>query len=317
MTYARPEDITRRRSGKGFSYWTADGEHLEDPAQLSRIKALVIPPAWTEVGIAADPEAPLQATGLDQAGRIQYLYHPRWREQQEQEKFARSLRFAAVLPRVRRRVTVDLRGDDERLRALAVALRMIDTMALRVGGEQYAEENGSFGVSTLRRRHVELTEDGIRLLFRGKSGGTWDVGSRDPQLRRFFGDRPRTPTGAAALCWPERRGRRVIWHGVPAAEINAYLGTAAGGHYTAKDFRTWQGTTAAARAMAAADRRGLAPGDAVSQAVDEAAALLHNTKAVARSSYIHPELISRFEQDPGLLRGGRLTDGRIRSILAD
>ncbi len=307
------EGFTRRRAGRGYTYWTRDGRRVVDQDQLDRIRGLVIPPAWADVWIAADPEAHVQATGVDDAGRTQYIYHPEWRARRDREKFARSLAFAAVLPDVRRRVTRDLRGDDERRRALAAAIRMIDTMALRVGGEQYAEENASFGASTLQRRHVSVEGSTVHLVFRGKAGSAWDVRTRDAELARFFTDRPRTPRSAPAVCWPEQQGRRRIWHGVSAGDINAYLADAAGGHFTAKDFRTWQGTVVAESALAAAARVGETSPAAVTSAVKATARYLHNTPAVARGSYIDPRVVDLFER--GRVIRGRPTERKVRDLL--
>lgn len=305
--------FTRRRAGRGFTYWGANGRRVTNAEQLERIRALVIPPAWQEVWIAADADAHVQATGVDEAGRTQYLYHPAWREQRDREKFLRAVAFADLLPSVRRRVTRDLRGHDERRRALAAAVRMIDSMALRVGGEQYAEENGSFGASTLRRRHVAVRGDTVHLVFRGKSGSEWDVRSTDTDLAAFFTDRPRTPGSASAVCWPEQQGRRRLWHGISAADINAYLGELSGGHFTAKDFRTWQGTVVAAGALAAAASAGETSPAAVVAAVRATAESLHNTPAVARDSYIDPLVIELFEK--GRVIRGRPTDRKVLALL--
>lgn len=304
----------RRRTGRGFTYRSADGVRLTDPAELARIKELVIPPAWHDVWVSGEADAHIQAVGLDNAGRTQYIYHPAWREQQDEEKYARSLAFAGVLPKVRGRVTRDLSSSDERTQALAAAIRMIDSMALRVGGEQYAEENGSFGASTLRRRHVMVLDDTVRLTFRGKSGGDWDVYARDAQLAHFFETRPKTPSGGPALCWSQRRGRRRSWHGISASDINAYLGQIAGGHFTAKDFRTWQGTVVMAGELARAAEAGETAPGAVTSSVRATAEYLHNTPAVARDSYINPLVTELFEM--GVVVQGKVTDKKVLKLLA-
>ncbi len=306
--------FSRRRAGRGFTYWAANGHRISDGDQLNRIRDLVIPPAWQDVWIAADPDAHIQATGVDQAGRTQYLYHPGWRAQQDHEKFIRSLAFAQTLPELRRRVTRDLRGRNERRRALAAAVRLIDSLALRVGNEVYAEENGSFGASTLQRRHVDVQDDTVHLVFRGKAEAQWDVRTRDRDLARFFTDRPRTPRSAPAVCWPEQTGRRRAWRGVSAAEINEYVGRAAGGHFTAKDFRTWQGTVVAAGALGRALGAGETSPRAVTEAVHVTAEALHNTPSVARSSYINPRVIELFEK--GVTIQGRPSDRKILDLLS-
>ena len=304
---------TRRRAGKGYTYWGANGNRITNEDQIQRIKDLVIPPAWNEVWIASEPDVHIQATGVDDAGRIQYIYHPEWRAQQNEEKFVHSLAFAEVLPTVRRRVTRDLTGTDERRRALAAAIRMIDSLALRVGGAQYAEENGSFGASTLQRRHVSVLETTVHLRFKGKSGNDWDVRTTDAQLAAFFAARPKTPRSAPAVCWPEKQGRRKTWHGVSDADINDYLAEISGGHFTAKDFRTWRGTVVAAGELAHAARSGDTSPTAVTAAVKATAAYLHNTPAVARESYINPRVIELFEQ--GVTITGTATDAKVRKLL--
>ncbi|SEA32711.1 DNA topoisomerase-1 [Bowdeniella nasicola] len=317
MTVRRVEQgsggFTRRRAGKGFTYWGANGKRVTNDKQLQRIKDLVIPPAWDDVWIAASADDHIQATGVDDAGRLQYIYHPEWRAQQDDEKFIRSLAFAEALPSVRRRVTKDLKGSDERARALAAAVRMIDTMGLRVGGSQYAKENESFGASTLQRRHVEVTKSIVHLTFRGKSGGEWDVRVKDAALAEFFDSRPKTPRSALAVCWPEQQGRRRTWHGVSAADINAYLAEASGGHFTAKDFRTWQGTVVAAQALSRAAKAGDTSPEAVTAAIKTTAEWLHNTPAIARDSYINPRVIELFEK--GTVISGKATDAKVRALL--
>lgn len=305
--------FTRRRAGKGFTYWGANGKRVTSEAQLKRIKELVIPPAWDEVWIAPSKDDHIQATGVDDAGRLQYIYHPDWREQQDSEKFIRSLAFAEVLPTVRRRVTRDLKGSDERSRALAAAVRMIDKLGLRVGGSEYAKENESFGASTLQRRHVTVKGDTVHLTFRGKSGSDWDVRTRDQALAVFFTERPKTPKSAPAVCWPEQEGRRRTWHGVSAADINAYLADVSGGEFTAKDFRTWQGTVVAAQALGRAAATGDSSPQAVTAAIKQTAEWLHNTPAIARDSYINPRVIELFEK--GTVVKGKATDKKVRELL--
>lgn len=288
--------ITRRRAGKGFTYISANGRRIGSKKILSRIDELVIPPAWSDVWIASQPAAHIQATGVDEAGRTQYLYHPAWREMRDGEKFTRSLAFAQKLPTIRRAVTRDVKQDrDDRKRALAAAVRLIDKAGLRVGGQEYAQENGSFGASTLQRRHVDIEGDVLHLTFMGKSAGEWDVVIDDDQLVNFFDSVPKSPRSAPAICYPIRSGRRKEWHRVSAADINSYLGDIAGHGYTAKDFRTWQGTVVAARSLAHAFKAGLTSPEAERAAIKEAAEWLHNTPAIARDSYINPRVFELFE----------------------
>lgn len=289
--------ITRRKAGRGFTYIASNGRRITSESALQRIRDLVIPPAWTDVWIASQPNAHIQATGVDAAGRAQYLYHPRWREIRDSEKFTRSLSFAQALPSIRRTVTRDLKQDREpRRRALAAAIRLVDRAGLRIGGREYAQDNGSYGVATLQRRHVDVDGDRVHLHFTGKSSGLWDVWLDDELLCRFFEGIPRTPRTAPAVCHATMTGRRKHWHGVAETDINAYLADIAGHGFTAKDFRTWQGTVAAARSLALALRAGTTAPEAVTAAVTDVATWLHNTPSVARSSYVNPRVIALFEQ---------------------
>lgn len=289
--------ITRKTAGKGFAYISANGRRISSAPLLARIDNLAIPPAWDQVWISSDRRAHIQATGVDAAGRTQYIYHLQWRELRDDEKFIRSLAFAQRLPALRRAVTRDLKQEqDARKRALAAAVRLIDRAALRVGGAAYADENGSFGATTLQRRHVTAEGDALHLLFRGKSAGAWDIHLTDALLGEFFTAMPRTPRRGPALSHPVTSGRKKTWQAISDSEVNAYLGTVAGSGFTAKDFRTWQGTVAAALSLARAQRSGASSPAAVSAAIKEAAAWLHNTPAIARDSYVNPRVIALFEQ---------------------
>ncbi|MGB9036628.1 MAG: DNA topoisomerase IB [Paeniglutamicibacter sp.] len=289
--------IRRRVAGRGFSYVSANGRRIHSDRLLERINALAIPPAWTQVWIASAPSAHIQATGVDAAGRLQYIYHPRWRQMREHEKFIRSLAFAQRLPTIRRGVTRDLKQErDPRLRALAAAVRLMDRAGLRVGGAAYAQENGSFGATTLLKRHLSLEGDTVHLRFRGKSAGDWDVALTDKLLAAYFAALPHTPRSGPAICHAVPVGRRKEWKPVSDGEVNAYLGEVAGHGFTAKDFRTWQGTVVAALSLARSLRAGATSPEAVTAAIDEAAQWLHNTPAVARGSYVNPRLIDLFER---------------------
>ncbi|MGP5726210.1 hypothetical protein ACTXOR_10545 [Arthrobacter rhombi] len=225
------------------------------------------------VWIASQPNAHIQATGVDAAGPTQYLYHPRWREIRDSEMFTRSLSFAQSLPAIRRTVSRDLKQDqDPQRRALAATIRLVDRAGLRIGGREYARDNGSYGVSTLQRRHVDVEDGHVHLHFTGKSSGVWDVRLDDDLLYDVFAGIPQTPRSASAVCFAT--GRRKDWHGVNETDINADL---AGHGFTAKDFRTWQGTVVAASSLARALRVGTTAPEAVTAAVQEAAAWLHNT----------------------------------------
>lgn len=308
--------ITRRRAGRGFTYIAANGRRIASEERLARIRDLVIPPAWTDVWIASQPNAHIQATGVDAAGRTQYLYHPRWREIRDSEKFTRSMSFAQALPAIRRAVTRDLKqGRDPRRRALAAAVRLIDRAGLRVGGNEYAQDNGSFGASTLQRRHVAVEGDRVHLTFTGKSSGVWDVWLEDDLLRAYFDEIPQTPRTAPAICHAVVSGRRKEWHGISESAINSYLGEIAGHGFTAKDFRTWQGTVVAARSLALAFRAGATSPEAITAAVQDAADWLHNTPTIARSSYVNPRVIALFEQGQ-VADFGRQHDRAVLALLA-
>lgn len=317
LVQVQPGDggFARRRAGRGFTYVGANGRRITAPDTLERIRALAIPPAWAQVWIAAEENAQIQATGVDDAGRTQYLYHPLWRELRDEEKFVRSIAFAQSLPALRRAVTRDLaQRDDGRRRALAVAVRLMDRAGLRVGGAEYAEENGSFGAATLQRRHVSVDGDHVRLVFNGKSGNEWDVTLTDTRVAEFFEGVPRRPRTGPAICHPVQNGRRREWKGISGAEINAYLAHHAGPGFTAKDFRTWQGTVAAARALARSARAGDTSPSAVRAAIETAAVWLHNTPAVARGSYVNPRVVALFEKGRAV-NSPRASDNAVLDLL--
>ncbi len=307
--------IQRLKSGKGFAYRGPDGKSV-DAATRTRIHDLVIPPAWTEVWIAPFPNGHIQATGRDAAGRTQYLYHEAWRRQKDRVKFDRALELAASLPSARKRVTRDLRGDDARARTLAAAFRMLDAGSLRVGSERYAELHGSHGLSTLLCSHVVVSGDTVRLEFPGKSGQEWESELDDADLAAALRPLKRRGSTARLLAFKDASG----WHTVSAEDINAYVRDRTGGDFTAKDFRTLTGTVAAARSLA---RSGPQPtktarARAVRDAVKATADLLGNTLAVARSSYIDPRLVDRYDRGQTISRD-RLdaAETELRTLLGD
>ncbi|RAN76758.1 DNA topoisomerase I [Bacillus sp. SRB_336] len=308
--------INRRVAGRGFTYVSARGRRISSEKTLDRIDGLTIPPAWTHVWIATQANAHIQATGVDDAGRTQYIYHPRWREIRDSEKYIRSLAFAQRLPAIRRMVTRDLKQSvDERRRAVAAGVRLIDGAGLRVGGAAYAEENGSFGATTLQRRHVRVQGDDLHLVFRGKSAGDWDLRVKDELLVNYFASVPRTPGSGPALCYALRSGRRKQWNGISDADVNSYLADIVGHGFTAKDFRTWQGTVVAALSLARSFRSGATSPEAVAAAIRDAAEWLHNTPAIARDSYVNPRVIALFEQ--GIVaRPGRQKDRAVLALLS-
>lgn len=282
------------RSGRGFTYRDADGTTVRDAVLRQRIEELAIPPAWTEVWIAPHPNGHIQATGIDAAGRRQYLYHPSWRERQDRVKYDRALALAESLPVARRGVTIDLRGEEpSRERALAAAFRMLDTGSLRVGSEQYASEHGSFGLTTLRCAHASIVGgDTVHLEFPAKSGQEWESDIRDADLASVVRGLKRRGANARLLAWRDERG----WRPLTAAEVNADVRERTGGDFTAKDFRTLHGTVAAAVALAKAGPAATATARTrtVAAAIREASEVLGNTPAIARASYVDPRILDLY-----------------------
>ncbi|MBI5162231.1 MAG: DNA topoisomerase IB [Micrococcales bacterium] len=286
--------LRRVKSGTEFGYRNPDGSPVRDPALRARLDALAIPPAWKDVWIAPHANGHVQATGIDAAGRRQYLYHPTWREQKDRVKFDRSLALAETLPAARRSVTIDLRRDGmPRERALATAFRMLDSGSLRVGSERYAEEHGSFGLSTLLGAHAAVVGgDTVQLRFPAKSGKEWDSDIRDADLAAAVALLKRRGGRAHLLAYRDERG----WHPLHASEINEDVRRRTGGDFTAKDFRTLHGTIAAAVSLAEHGPEKTPTGRkrAIAQAVREASEVLSNTPAIARASYVDPRILDLY-----------------------
>lgn len=298
--------ITRRRRGRGFEYLDERGERIEDEDAIARIRSLVIPPAWQDVWICPHPGGHIQATGVDARGRKQYLYHPKWREHRDREKFDEMLDFARALPRMRERVNVDLARDDlSREQVLACATRLLDRGFFRVGGEEYAVENESFGLATMRKEHVRI--DGRTLTFDYPSkGGRRLLRSLVDQEVCDVIVRLKHRRGGSPELLAYKPGR--TWMDIRSEDINEYVKEVTGGEFSAKDFRTWNATLLAATALAVAGPMAGASPSArkrvKNRAVKEVAHYLGNTPAVARSSYIDPRVFDRF--DAGLTIGGAL-----------
>lgn len=299
--------FSRRRAGRGFAYRDARGRPLRSPRQLERIRKLAIPPAYTEVWICADPRGHLQATGRDARGRKQYRYHPRWREVRDGDKFERVLAFAAALPALRRRVRADLALPGlPRAKALAIAVAVLAHTLIRVGNDEYQRSNGSFGLTTLRKRHLRCLRDGrAQLSFRGKGGQRQTLELDDARLVRLLRRCQQLP-GQALFQYLDADGRR---QAVGSGDLNDYLREAMGADFTAKDFRTWGATASAFRCFALTElppprRDGRRDPRAIAQAenriVAEVARMLRNTPAICRKSYIHPAVLEGW-------REGRLT----------
>jgi len=287
---------TRRRAGKGFTYWDQDGRRLSG-RDVERIKSLVIPPAWQEVWVCPVDNGHLQAVGTDEAGRRQYLYHPVWREQRDRKKFTRVTEVAAKLPAARRTVTRDLGIEGmPRERVAAIAVRLLDLGYFRIGNDVYTDQHGSFGLTTLEKRHVRKDRDRLMFTFTGKSGIEHSIEIDDADVIDAL-DVLRRRRGGGDKLLAFRDERR--WSDLDAVHVNRYLDDLIGGDLTAKDFRTWHATVLAAAALAMSDE----PGDtkasrtrAVREAVKEVAEYLGNTPTIARNSYIDPRVIDRYEE---------------------
>jgi len=302
--------IRRRRRGRGFSYEETSGEAIADEETLERIRQLAIPPAWKEVWICPDPFGHIQATGYDEAGRKQYLYHQRWQERQAERKFELVRRFALALPKLRRAVTADLRRQGmPRERALACAVRLLDLGFFRVGSEVYAEENESFGLATVRREHVTVKANEVVFDFPAKSGQRRVQSIRDAAARRAIETMHRRRSGPEDLL-AYRAGRE--WVDVRSEEINDYIHEKIGDEFTAKNFRTWHGTVLAAVALAGEEKPSseAAAKRAIVGAVEEVSEALGNTPAVCRASYIDPRVLDRF-RDGATIDPPRSTNGRL------
>jgi DNA topoisomerase I len=302
--------ITRLPLGKGFSYVDADGERVADPEDLARIGELGIPPAWKDVWICPDARGHLQATGIDAAGRKQYLYHPQWRTRRDSEKFDEMVRFARSLPQLREHVDRDLTASDEltRERVLACAVRLLDRGFFRIGSEQYTVQNESFGLATMRKEHVSLDPEHRAMVFDyiAKSGKRRIQGVVDPAAFDVVSALKRRRGGGQELL-AYKNGR--AWTDVRSSDINEYLKDATGDDFSAKAFRTWAATMLAAIALAVSGEvAGTTTGRkrAVARAVKEVSHYLGNTPAVCRASYIDPRVIDAY--NGGLIIRGVLKD---------
>jgi DNA topoisomerase IB len=310
--------LQRRRRGRGFSYLDVDGTPVKDTETLERIRSLAIPPAWTDVWICPDPDGHLQATGRDAAGRLQYRYHPRWRANRDERKFERIETFAERLPEIRDAFRGDLEGSDlSRGRVLGCAVALLDDGLFRIGSEDYARRNGSFGLATLLKEHVTVSGGEARFDFPAKSGVRRRFTLDDPDVVAVVSRLKRRRNGGEELLAYRDNGE---WHDVRSSDINAYLKELAGGAASAKDFRTWHATVLAAVrvAVAASEDPPGSPRRVMSRVAREVSEALGNTPAVARNSYIDPRVFDRYERGetilPALQRIGARDrdDSRIR-----
>src|SRR5437016_13490287 len=285
--------IRRKRAGKGFTYSDSDGRTVRDPETIRRIKRLTVPPAWTDVWICPDPRGHLQATGRDARRRKQYRYHPRWREIRDAVKYDRMVAFAAALPEIRERTDGDLeRPGMPRQKVLAAIVRLLEETRIRIGNAEYRKENGSFGLTTLRNRHVEVMGSDVRFSFRGKSGKLHHVDLQDRRLARIMKRFLEIP-GQELFQFLDESGEAKP---IDSADVNAYLREISGEDFTAKDFRTWAGTILAARFLRETIARPNTRGAkkqlvrAIARVADE----LGNTPAVCKKGYIHPAVVAAY-----------------------
>ena len=282
--------IRRRRRGRSFQYIDREGRTITDPDERARINALAIPPAWTDVWICPSRNGHLQATGRDARGRKQYRYHPRWREMRDEVKYGRMVAFGEALPKIRKQVDRDIsRRSLSKPRVVATVVRLLDETSIRVGNDEYARENKSFGLTTMQKRHVDVEGSRIMFRFRGKGGKLSDVDVTDPRVARVLRRCEGLP-GQHLFQYVDDDGDV---EDVDSDDVNDYLREVTGDQFTAKDFRTWSGTVLAAWAL---EERGEAgsPTQAkrhVVRAVESVAKELGNTPAVSRSSYVHPQVI--------------------------
>jgi DNA topoisomerase IB len=287
--------MRRVRRGRGFSLLDEHGRTVDDPETVARVAELAIPPAWQDVWICLDPLGHLQATGTDAAGRKQYLYHQRWREQRDRQKFREMEAFARQLPRLRRQVTSDLDADGlDRDRVLACAVRLLDIGLFRIGGEEYAEQGGGLGLATIRKEHVSLRSGSVAFDYPAKSGVRRVHEITDPVSRDVVAALKKRRGGGEELL-AYRRGRR--WHDLRSDDINDYIKEHLGREFSAKDFRTWNATVLAAVRLAVdrTARSTSARRRVINACVRDVADMLGNTPAVARRSYIDPRVFDRYQ----------------------
>ena len=285
--------IRRERSGSGFRFRGPRGKIIRETATLRRIKSLAIPPAWTDVWIAVDPEGHLQATGRDDRRRKQHRYHPRWREIRDETKYARMIAFARVLPQIRQRVEHDLSLQGlPRNKVFATIVRLLELSLIRVGNDEYARENESFGLTTMRDRHVDVNGSLLRFHFRGKAGKWHNVDIHDRRLAKIVRSCQELP-GQELFQFVDDDGQR---QDVRSGDVNEYLREISGADFTAKDFRTWAGTVLAAMALREfekVDSKAQAKKN-ITQAIEAVARRLGNTPAICRKCYVHPHVIDSY-----------------------
>jgi DNA topoisomerase-1 len=289
---ARP-GIQRRKGPFGFKYVSATGRIIRNKSEISRINRLAVPPAWTDVWISPDPRGHIQATGRDAKGRKQYRYHQAWRASRDETKYDRMLAFADALPIVRRRTKAALAKPGlSREKVLATVVQLLEKSLIRVGNDEYAKANGSFGLTTMRNRHAQVRGNRVKFTFKGKSGVRHAVDVADKRLARIVRACQELP-GQELFQYIDDDGKR---RNVGSGDVNAYLRELTGEDFTAKDFRTWAGTVLACTALKtfdSFDSQARAKKNVV-QAIEAVAGVLGNTKAVCRKSYVHPAVIDSY-----------------------
>ena len=301
--------LHRREGARGFEYVNSRGRPVTSERTIARIKALAIPPAWTNVWICSDEKGHLQATGRDARGRKQYRYHVKWRELRDADKFDRMLEFAKALPAIRRRARADLDLPGlPREKVLATLVTLLETTCFRIGNERYAEENDSFGLTTLRNRHARVAGSRVELEFRGKSGKFHKATVDDPRLARII-RRCRELPGQALFEYLDAEGKP---QSIGSSDVNDYLKEIAGSDVTAKDFRTWAGTVFVANELAR--REGPVGPSHMVAAVREASKRLGNTPAICKKSYVHPRVL---DPQTWARRARRSASPRPRGLRAD
>ncbi|MGH2723659.1 MAG: DNA topoisomerase IB [Actinomycetota bacterium] len=328
-TTDRRPGIRRRRNGPGFVYLGSDGDRVTDPGEVARIRSLAVPPAWTDVWICPSPNGHLQATGRDARGRKQYRYHPTWRRVRDETKYDRTTVFGKALPGIRRRVDRDLAERGLPKDKVLVVVRLLDVSHIRVGNPEYARDNSSFGLTTLRGRHVQVSGEEIRFSFRGKGGQPSRVSVRDRRVARVV-RRCRELPGQELFRYEGEDGTP---KDVTSTDVNEYLARITGEEFTSKDFRTWSGTVLAAEALAEAGgiRTRRQATRKVVRAIEAVSGELGNTPAVCRKCYVHPDVVEAYLDgtlldylDPGgpkagvrRVRGLRIEEARVLALLRD
>ena len=300
--------IRRKRAGKAFTYLDPDGNTIHDEETLKRIRSLAIPPAWTDVWISPSPRGHVQATGRDARGRKQYKYHPAWRQTRDEAKYERLLAFGEALPAIRARAEEDLAKPGlGREKVLGAIVRLLESTLVRVGNREYARENKSFGLTTMRDRHARIDGTTLRLEFTGKGGKKWSVGLRNRRLANVVRRCQELP-GQELFQYVDDAGERRT---VESADVNEYLREISGQEFTAKDFRTWAGTVLAAQALAEVQELDAeaARNSSVVRAVEQVAERLGNTPTICRKCYVHPAVIDAFMDGT--------TIGTVQARLAD